>query len=177
MIARLHPVHVSVPLFWNALPARSFKLNVDGAAKGNPGPAGYGGVIRNLKGSILSLFWGSIGSNMNNMAEMEGLIQVFKVLIRGCYFPAIIEGDSKIPTQMAKHLANGKDCAKVAMSWCLASRLDSLKTMLHVHSYITFNHVRCSANKATNILANAGVVGDTGLRYGILEEFNVEEWA
>ena len=73
-IARSSPVHVSNPLFQNAPPAGSFKLNIDGAAKGNPGPAGYGGVIRNSKGSILSLFWGSIGSNTNNMAELEGLI-------------------------------------------------------------------------------------------------------
>ena len=73
-IARSHPVHVSSPFFRNAPPAGSFKLNVDGAAKGNPRPAGYGGVIRNSKGSILSLFWASIGSNMNNMVELEGLI-------------------------------------------------------------------------------------------------------
>ena len=73
-IARSHPVQFSSPLLWIPPPAGSFKLNIDGAAKGNPGPAGYGGVIRNSGGFILSLFWGSIGSNTNNMAELEGLI-------------------------------------------------------------------------------------------------------
>ena len=67
-------VQVSSPLLWIPPPARTFKINVDGGAKGNPGPAGFGGVIRNPRGSILSLFWGSIGSNMNKMAELEGLI-------------------------------------------------------------------------------------------------------
>ena len=77
-IAHSHLVHVSIPFFRNAPPAGSFKLNVDGVTKGNPGPTGYGGVIRNSKGSILSLFWGSIGSNMNNMSELEGLINGLK---------------------------------------------------------------------------------------------------
>ena len=68
------PVQVSSLRSWNPPPEGTFKLNIDGAAKGNPGPAGYGGVIQNLKGTILSLFWGSIGSNRNNMEELEGLI-------------------------------------------------------------------------------------------------------
>ena len=73
-IARSCPVQVSSPLLWIPPQAGTFKINVDGAAKGNPGLAGYGGVIINSRGSILSLFWGSIGSNTNNIAKLEGLI-------------------------------------------------------------------------------------------------------
>ena len=73
-MVRLRPVQVSSPRSWNPPPEGTFKLNIDGAAKGNLGPAGYGGVIRNSEGIILSLFWGSIGSNTNNMVELEGVI-------------------------------------------------------------------------------------------------------
>ena len=98
-------------------------------------------------------------------------------MIRGSYFPTIIEGDSKILTHMENHLVNEKYCVKVAMSWCLASRLYSLKTMLRVHSDVSFSHVRCSTNKETDLLSNAGIEVDAGLRFGSLEEFNVEEWS
>lgn len=34
----------------------SLKFNVDGAARGKPGPAGIGGVLRNYKGEVLFMF-------------------------------------------------------------------------------------------------------------------------
>lgn len=48
-------------------------LNFDGASKGNPGITGYGGVIRNAQGIQLKVYFGSIGWNTNNAAELEGL--------------------------------------------------------------------------------------------------------
>ena len=88
------PVPISSPNSWSAPLAGSLKLNVDGAAKGNLGPAGYGGAIRNLKGDILSLFWGSIGSNNNNMVELEGLINGLKWALQTGKNPLVAEGDS-----------------------------------------------------------------------------------
>ena len=49
-------VSVSSSNSWIGPLAGSFKLNVDGATKGNPGPTSYGGAIRNSKGDMLSLF-------------------------------------------------------------------------------------------------------------------------
>ena len=93
-IARSHPVQVSTPLLWIPPPVGTFKLNIDGVAKGNPGPAGYGGVMRNSKGGILSLFWGSIGNNTNNMVELEGLINGLKWVEKTNKSPLVVEGDS-----------------------------------------------------------------------------------
>ena len=59
---------------WTRPPKGSFKFNFDGAAKGNPGLVGFGCTLRNLDGIILSMLWGSIGNNTNNMAKLEGLI-------------------------------------------------------------------------------------------------------
>ena len=93
-IARTPPAHVSSPNHWQAPPAGTFKLNVDGAAKGNLGPARYGSAIINTKGDIISLFWGSIGTNMNNIAELEGLINVLKWERKTGKTPLVVEGDS-----------------------------------------------------------------------------------
>ena len=59
---------------WSPPPQQIFKLNFDGAAKGNPGPVGIGGVIRNSEGSILGVFWGVIGETTNNVVEIKALM-------------------------------------------------------------------------------------------------------
>ena len=79
---------------WSAPLFGSFKLNVDGTAKGNLGPIGYGDAIRNLKGDIINLFWGSIGSNTNNMAELEALINGLKWALQTEKTPLVVEEES-----------------------------------------------------------------------------------
>ena len=59
---------------WQCLMVGSFKINFDGATKGNSGPVGFGGAIGNSKGIVIRIFWGNIGTNTNNLAELEGLI-------------------------------------------------------------------------------------------------------
>jgi ribonuclease HI len=51
------------------------KINFDGASKGNPGPTGYGAVIRNSKGDILHLSAGNLGHNTNNVMEIWGFLK------------------------------------------------------------------------------------------------------
>ena len=63
---------------WQFLTSGSFKINFDGAVKGNMGPAEFGGAIMNSKGLVLSIFWGNIKTSTNNLAELEGLINGLK---------------------------------------------------------------------------------------------------
>ena len=60
------------PDSWHCPMTGTFKLNFDGAAKGNP--ARYGRVIRNTEGNVLNVFWGDLGETTNNIAELEGLV-------------------------------------------------------------------------------------------------------
>ena len=62
-------------LHWTPPPPGIFKMNFDGASKGNPGPAGFGGIFRNSQGDSLAIYYGSIGWDTNNSAELEGLWQ------------------------------------------------------------------------------------------------------
>ena len=55
-------------------PVQVFKLNIDGASTGNPGPAGFGGVFPDSTGRILSMYLGAIGTDTNNSTELEGMI-------------------------------------------------------------------------------------------------------
>jgi probable phosphoglycerate mutase len=51
-------------------------VEADGGSRGNPGPAGYGAVVRETAtGEILLERWGALGTTTNNVAEYTGLIE------------------------------------------------------------------------------------------------------
>ncbi len=50
------------------------RLYTDGAARGNPGPAGAGAVILNPQGHVVAKVGKYLGENTNNYAEYMGLI-------------------------------------------------------------------------------------------------------
>jgi ribonuclease HI len=52
----------------------SYTANIDGAARGNPGPASYGVVIRRPDGTPLESLGKYIGRHTNNVAEYYALI-------------------------------------------------------------------------------------------------------
>jgi ribonuclease HI len=51
---------------------------VDGASRGNPGPAGYGVFMRTDDGEIIEIS-GYLGATTNNVAEYSGLLEALSV--------------------------------------------------------------------------------------------------
>lgn len=49
-------------------------VNVDGGARGNPGPAAIGVVVRDMDGQILATISERIGEATNNVAEYRALL-------------------------------------------------------------------------------------------------------
>jgi len=49
-------------------------INVDGGARGNPGPAGYGALVRDGAGNTIAELSEFIGIATNNVAEYRGLL-------------------------------------------------------------------------------------------------------
>lgn len=47
---------------------------VDGGARGNPGPAGFGVMLRDSGGAELLRVWGYLGETTNNVAEYQAMI-------------------------------------------------------------------------------------------------------
>lgn len=142
---------------WIPPPSGMVKLNFDGASKGNPGLAGYGGVFRNHTGIPILIFMGSIGWDTNNSAELEGLWRGIILAHRQKLFPLIIEGDSQILIRIANKLQNGSPVHKVSHSWRMAHRLESLNNWLSQNQAITFKHTRREGNRLADLLANFGV--------------------
>lgn len=55
-------------------PPRYLVAHSDGGARGNPGPAGYGVVIKNESGKKIATLSQYLGHQTNNFAEYQGLI-------------------------------------------------------------------------------------------------------
>ncbi|GAA0442242.1 bifunctional RNase H/acid phosphatase [Acrocarpospora corrugata] len=53
----------------------------DGGSRGNPGPAGYGAVVRNAAGDVVAEAAESIGIATNNVAEYRGLIAALSAVL------------------------------------------------------------------------------------------------
>ena len=51
---------------------------IDGGARGNPGPAGYGVRIEDESGALIDEFHGFLGSATNNIAEYNGLLAALR---------------------------------------------------------------------------------------------------
>lgn len=134
-----------------------FQLNFDGASKGNPGKAGFGGIFRDHKGVTLLTFLGWKGWDSNNSAELEGLWKGLLLAHSHDFFPLIIEGDSQILINMMNKMMQGTPSSKIGNSWRLAERLELVEDWLRAHRAVNFKHIHQEGNKVQNLLANIRV--------------------
>src|SRR5256884_7700079 len=80
LMPRRPPTTRGKSLFSDAAPetkpaaAAAHRANIDGASRGNPGPAAYGVVIRDARGEAVAKLKKYIGRFTNNVAEYYGLI-------------------------------------------------------------------------------------------------------
>jgi len=75
--------------------------------------AGFGGLLRDDTGSIISLFHGHLIKATNNMAKLMALEQCLEVLIQNNCQNVIIEADSELVINAAKRISNGTGSEKV----------------------------------------------------------------
>ena len=55
-----------------------WKAHVDGAARGNPGPAGIGVVIEDAAGTVVKEIGEPLGHTTNNVAEYTAMIRALE---------------------------------------------------------------------------------------------------
>jgi ribonuclease HI len=63
-------------------PERHLIAHSDGGARGNPGPAGYGVVIKDESGRTVAALSEYLGHQTNNFAEYQGLIAALEYAIK-----------------------------------------------------------------------------------------------
>jgi probable phosphoglycerate mutase len=89
---RTHPVY----FLKDKLSIKKVIVNVDGAARGNPGPAAIGAIIRDETGNVLGRVSRAIGVTTNNQAEYRAIIAALEKAISAGAKQAIVKSDSKL---------------------------------------------------------------------------------
>ena len=91
---RCGPVKVRKSILWSLPPICLFKFNVDGAARGKPGLAGIGGVLRNCNGDVLFMFSKYVWVCDSNEAEVLVILESLRYFLRHYHGNLIVESDS-----------------------------------------------------------------------------------
>jgi probable phosphoglycerate mutase len=123
---------------------------IDGGARGNPGPAGYGVRIEKPDGELIEEFAESIGVATNNVAEYRALIAALEWARRHEVQRLHVRSDSQLLVQQM--LGNYR--VKHAGLQPLAARA---RVLVHELGGVTFEHVRREKNEHADRLANAAM--------------------
>ena len=85
-----------------AAPARTVRVYSDGAARGNPGPAGAGAVLTDAAGNVIARLGRYLGKQTNNVAEYEGLLLGLKHARELGYREVEVRADSQLLIRQLK---------------------------------------------------------------------------
>lgn len=122
---------------------------IDGGARGNPGPAGYGVYIELPDGSVERLH-GALGIATNNVAEYNGLLAALSWAVEHGHRVVRIKADSELLVKQMR----GEYRIKNEGLQPLAARARALIAKL---DRVTFEHVRREQNKEADRLSNLGM--------------------
>jgi ribonuclease HI len=82
----------------------AYRINIDGASRGNPGPAAYGVVIRDARGEAVAKLKKYIGRFTNNVAEYYGLIAALDYAQSHALRAIRVESDSELLVKQMRGL-------------------------------------------------------------------------
>jgi ribonuclease HI len=122
---------------------------IDGGARGNPGPAGYGVFIELPEGTTVELH-GGLGIATNNVAEYNGLLAALTWALEHGHRDVHIRADSELLVKQMR----GEYKVKHPGLQPLAARARLLVAQL---GRVKFEHVRREQNKDADRLSNVGM--------------------
>ncbi len=138
-------------------PERYLIAHIDGGARGNPGPAGYGVAVTDSTGKRIAEISEYLGHKTNNYAEYSGLLGALDYCLKHEERALKIISDSEL---MVKQL-NGEYKVK---SPELKLLYDRAQTMIRQLDWFRAEHVLREKNKDADRLANDAM--DRGMKRG-----------
>jgi ribonuclease HI len=130
--------------------ARRTRLYTDGAARGNPGPAGAGAVIVNPEGHIVAKVGKFLGDSTNNVAEYMGLILGLKRAKAMGIHELEVLSDSEL---LVKQL-HGDYAVKAEH---LRPLHEEAQALLHGFSSIEVRHISREENAQADAMSNRAI--------------------
>ncbi|GLZ35863.1 putative phosphoglycerate mutase [Lentzea sp. NBRC 105346] len=129
-------------------------VEADGGSRGNPGPAGYGAVVRDARtGEVLAERKGFIGVATNNVAEYQGLIAGLRAAVELGADEAEVRMDSKLVVEQM----SGRWKIKHPSMQPLAQEARGIAGQI---GSVLYNWVAREQNKHADRLANEAMDGE-----------------
>jgi ribonuclease HI len=126
----------------------------DGASRGNPGPAGAGGLARSPEGSVVAEVSVFLGTTTNNVAEYYALILVLEACAGLGYESVKVLVDSKLVANQVTGAYRVKDPK-------LKELTPRVRALLEAYRRVEVQYVPREKNTECDALANKAI--DDGL--------------
>jgi ribonuclease HI len=128
----------------------TLRLYTDGAARGNPGPAGIGVVIEDDQGMRLQGRSGYIGTATNNQAEYKALLEGLRTVAEWKPDRLEVYLDSKLVVEQLNGRYRIKD--RTLQDLCRQAQ-----DLLRGFPSVVVEHIERARNKGADGLANLGI--------------------
>ena len=136
------------------------EIHTDGACKGNPGPGGWGALLKS-GGTEKELFGGELGTT-NNRMELMAVIEALSALRKPCEVTLYLDSEY-VRKGMTEWIHGWKQRGwktadrKPVKNAELWQRLDALRQLHHVEWRWVKGHSGDPGNERADALANRGV--------------------
>lgn len=141
----------------------ALKIQIDGASRGNPGPAGAGVVLSDSRGKKLKELSVYLGESTNNVAETCALILGLQEALRLGSLKVLVLTDSEL---LARQVTGEYRVKDKQLQWLHAL----IRNLAEAFDQFKIQHIPREENRAADRLANKAVT--EGLR-GQLTLFEV----
>ncbi|MBU0531071.1 MAG: ribonuclease HI family protein [Candidatus Uhrbacteria bacterium] len=125
---------------------RKLEIYTDGGARGNPGPAAAGAVLK-ADGEVVDSLSRYLGETTNNQAEYRAILMG----LERAHMLGAEEVDMYMDTELACKQLNGEYKVKDPE---LAKLFVKVWNLTHEFKKVTFTHVRREKNKEADALVN-----------------------
>ena len=131
-------------------PGHRLIVYCDGAARGNPGPAGIGAAVFSESGDLLAEVWEGIGIATNNVAEYRAAIAGLERCRDLGAEQVLVRADSKLIVEQLSGRWRVKNPTLIRLH-------GDARALIKGFGRVRFEHVPRERNKVADKLANRGV--------------------
>ena len=147
-------------------PQNHLVAHIDGGARGNPGPAGYGVVIQDETGRKVAALSEYLGRQTNNFAEYQGLIAALEYAVEHRQRALKIVSDSELMVRQIKGIYKVK-------SPTLQDLHARAKELIAQLEWFSIGHVLRGHNQEADRLANEAMDKGTGRQFNAIPAENM----
>lgn len=126
---------------------QEIKANIDGGARGNPGPSAYGVVVRSGEGKIIAELSDYLGIQTNNFAEYSGLLAALEFAVRENHLHFKVLSDSELLVKQMKGQYKVKSPG-------LLELYERARSLVRKLEHFSIQHVLREYNREADALVN-----------------------